>query len=40
VNGGLLATLNYDDQYRLRENFETDADWPAIVSPGPAPFAG
>jgi len=39
-NGGLLATLNYDDQYRLRENFETDADWPAIVSPGPAPFAG
>ncbi|MEI6051901.1 MAG: TonB-dependent receptor plug domain-containing protein [Opitutaceae bacterium] len=40
INGGLLATLNYDDQYRLRENFETDADWPTIVSPGPAPFAG
>lgn len=39
-NGGLLATVNYDDQYRVRENFETDADWPTIVSPGPAPFVG
>ncbi len=39
-NGGLLATVNLDDQYRLRENLETDADWPTFVSPGPAPFAG
>ncbi|MBC7369825.1 MAG: TonB-dependent receptor [Undibacterium sp.] len=39
-NGGLLATVNYDDQYRVRENFETDGDWPTFISPGPAPFAG
>ncbi len=39
-NGGFIATLNYDDQYRRRENNETDGDWPDIVSPGPAPFTG
>jgi TonB-dependent receptor len=39
-NGGLLATVNFDDQYRVRENFETDADWPTVISPGPAPFTG
>jgi TonB-dependent receptor len=39
-NGGLLATVNFDDQYRLRENVETDADWPTFISPGPAPFVG
>ena len=38
--GGLIATLNFDDQYRRRENNETDDDWPSIPSPGPAPFTG
>ncbi len=38
--GGLLTTINFDDQYRHRENNETDDDWPGIVSPGPAPFTG
>ena len=38
--GGLLATVNFDDQYRRRENNETDDDWPSLLSPGPAPFTG
>ena len=38
--GGLIATVNFDDQYRRRENNETDDDWPVILSPGPAPFTG
>jgi TonB-dependent receptor len=38
--GGLIATVNFDDQYRRRENNETDDDWPSILSPGPAPFTG
>ncbi|HSY52885.1 MAG TPA: TonB-dependent receptor [Opitutaceae bacterium] len=39
-DAGFLLTASYDDQYRWRENFETQDDWPLIISPGPAPFAG
>jgi TonB-dependent receptor len=40
TDAGFLLTASYDDQYRWRENFETQDDWPLITSPGPAPYAG
>ena len=39
-NAGYLLTANFDDQYRLRENVRDLREWPALVSPGPAPYAG
>lgn len=38
--GGFILSANYDNQRRRRENNETDADWPELLSPGPAPFTG
>lgn len=39
-NAGVLATFTYDELYHPRENVETFDDWPEIVSPGPAAYAG
>jgi TonB-dependent receptor len=39
-DAGFLLTANFDDQYRYRENVRDLREWPALVSPGPAPYAG
>jgi TonB-dependent receptor len=39
-NASLLATASFDDQYKLRERLSDLREWPAQVSPGPAPFTG
>jgi len=39
-NAGFLFMANFDDQYRSRENLRDLREWPALVSPGPAPYAG
>ena len=39
-DSGYVATVTYDEVTRLRENMETFDDWPLLLSPGPAPYAG
>ena len=39
-DAGFLLTATFDDQYRRREVIRDLREWPAIVSPGPAPYAG
>lgn len=39
-NASLMITASYDDQYRTRENLRAEREWPAMVSPGPAPYVG
>jgi TonB-dependent receptor len=38
-DAGFLLSANFDDQFRWRENIETNGDWPSLLSPGPAPYA-
>ena len=37
-NAGFIFTATFDDQERLREDIRALREWPALVSPGPAPF--
>ena len=39
-NAGYILTATFDDQNRLREDIRALREWPALVSPGPAPFTG
>lgn len=39
-NAGFLLTLTRDDQQRAREDIEAQGEWPELLSPGPAPYAG
>lgn len=39
-NAGFLLTASFDDQYRRWENVRDLREWPSLLSPGPAPYAG
>ncbi|MCX6950938.1 MAG: TonB-dependent receptor, partial [Verrucomicrobia bacterium] len=39
-NVSVMLTATFDDAYKLRERLSVLREWPAQVSPGPAPFTG
>lgn len=39
-NASVLVTASFDDNYKRRERISVLREWPAQMSPGPAPFAG
>ena len=40
IQAGLLATFSFEKSYRQHESVESFDDWPSLLSPGPAPYAG